>query len=43
MTGMEVLAASLVVDGREVPVPDGGTVLDACHAAGVLVPALCHM
>jgi len=43
MAGMGALAASLVVDGREVPVPEGGTLLDACHAAGVLVPALCHM
>jgi bidirectional [NiFe] hydrogenase diaphorase subunit len=35
--------ANLVIDGRAVTVPDGGTILDACRAAGIPLPALCHM
>ena len=31
------------VDGIEVKVPKGSTVLDAARAAGVYVPTLCHM
>lgn len=33
----------VVVDGRPVSVPDGGTLLHACRVAGAPVPALCHM
>jgi bidirectional [NiFe] hydrogenase diaphorase subunit len=40
---VEAHTATLRIDGTEVPVPEGGSVLDACHAAGVLVPSLCHM
>jgi bidirectional [NiFe] hydrogenase diaphorase subunit len=43
MVGVADFATSLLVDGREVPVPEGGTILDACHSAGILVPSLCHM
>ncbi|OIQ91677.1 NADP-reducing hydrogenase subunit HndC [mine drainage metagenome] len=32
----------LAVNGREVEVPDGATLLDAARAAGVHVPTLCH-
>ncbi len=44
---MDVMAASpatvtLTVDGREVTVPAGATLLDAARAAGVEVPVLCH-
>ena len=31
------------VDGIEVQVPKGSTVLDAARAAGIVVPTLCHM
>jgi formate dehydrogenase major subunit len=33
---------TLAVDGREVAVPEGSTLLDAARAAGVTVPVLCH-
>lgn len=32
----------LVIDGREVEVPAGATVLDAVGAAGLALPTLCH-
>ncbi|MFN7960915.1 MAG: 2Fe-2S iron-sulfur cluster-binding protein [Thermoanaerobaculia bacterium] len=34
---------SLEIDGQPVSVPEGSTVLDACHAAGVEVPTLCFL
>jgi predicted molibdopterin-dependent oxidoreductase YjgC len=30
------------IDGAVVAVPDGATILDACHAAGVPTPTLCY-
>ena len=33
----------LSIDGREVTVPAGATVLDAARAAGIEVPTLCHL
>jgi len=33
---------NLTVNGREIAVKEGGTVLDACRAAEVHVPTLCH-
>ena len=32
----------LLVDGRQVEVPAGATLLDAVRAAGLALPALCH-
>ena len=34
---------SLSIDGREVQVPAGSTILDACKALGVDVPTLCYL
>ena len=34
---------ALSVDGREVEVPEGSTLLDACRASGVDVPTLCFL
>ncbi len=33
----------LTIDGAEVEVPEGATILDAAKAAGVRVPTLCHL
>ena len=33
----------LTIDGREVEVPEGATLLDAAEKLGVAVPTLCHM
>jgi len=43
MVGVEAIAASLVIDGRQVPVPEDGTLLDACRRNGIPLPSLCHM
>ena len=34
---------TVTIDGIEVKVPKGSTVLDAARAAGIYVPTLCHM
>ena len=34
---------TLQVDGQPVAVPEGSTLLEACRAAGVVVPVLCHL
>ena len=34
---------TLTVDGAEVAVPDGATLLDAVRAAGASLPTLCHL
>jgi predicted molibdopterin-dependent oxidoreductase YjgC len=34
---------TLTVDGRQVTVPEGSTLLDACRAAGTDVPTLCYL
>ena len=36
-------AISLTIDGREVSVPAGSTILDACRALGTDVPTLCYL
>ena len=36
------VAVSLTIDGKEVDVPQGASVLDACTAAGVDTPTLCY-
>ena len=33
---------TLTIDGREVRVPQGISVLDAAHSAGIDIPVLCH-
>ena len=33
---------SLSIDGQEVAVPDGSTILEAARRAGVAIPQLCH-
>ena len=33
---------SLQIDGQAVRVPEGSTILDACHAAGQALPTLCY-
>lgn len=35
-------SVTLTIDGREVRVPAGTSVLDAAHAAGIDIPVLCH-
>lgn len=32
----------ILMDGREIEAPEGGTVLDAARAAGIYVPTLCY-
>src|SRR3990172_928659 len=32
----------LTIDGREVPAPEGATILDAARTLGLEIPALCH-
>ena len=32
----------MIIDGREVPVEPGATILDVEHRAGIAVPTLCH-
>jgi iron-only hydrogenase group A len=34
---------NVTIDGIQVSVPKGGTVLDAARAAGIYIPTLCHM
>ncbi len=34
---------TLTVDGRQVTVPEGSTLLDACRVAGTAVPTLCYL
>jgi predicted molibdopterin-dependent oxidoreductase YjgC len=34
---------TLTIDGREVTVPAGSTILDACRALGIDVPTLCYL
>ncbi len=35
-------AVAIRVDGHEVAVPEGATILDACNAAGVQTPTICY-
>jgi predicted molibdopterin-dependent oxidoreductase YjgC len=32
----------LTIDGREVRIPEGGTILDACRQVGIATPTLCY-
>ena len=34
---------ALTIDGREVRVPEGSTILDACRALGIHTPTLCYL
>jgi glutamate synthase (NADPH) small chain len=34
---------TIVIDGREVTVPEGGTVLDAARKLGIEIPTMCHL
>jgi predicted molibdopterin-dependent oxidoreductase YjgC len=36
-------SVEVTVDGRAVEVPEGGTILDACKAAGKDIPTLCYL
>jgi predicted molibdopterin-dependent oxidoreductase YjgC len=36
------MSIELTIDGAEVSVPDGATLLDACNEAGVSTPTLCY-
>ncbi len=40
---MEEKTVQLTIDGRSVSVPAGTRILDACAAAGIRVPTLCHL
>jgi iron-only hydrogenase group A len=40
---VETKNISLTIDGRTVNVKEGSTILQACQAAGVKVPSLCHL
>ena len=40
--GMPARLVTIDVDGREVVVPEGSTILDACDAIGEEVPTLCY-
>ena len=42
MTPDIIALIQLTVNGRSVELPDGATLLDAAHAAGVHVPTLCY-
>lgn len=42
-TPVAAATVTLTVDGREVTVPAGTTILDACRAAGADVPTLCYL
>jgi len=33
----------ITIDGRDVETPSGTTILDACRAAGIKIPTLCHL
>jgi predicted molibdopterin-dependent oxidoreductase YjgC len=40
--GMPTRLVDLSVDGETVTVPEGATILDACHASGKDIPTLCY-
>ncbi len=40
--GVSIRTVTIIIDGLEVKVPEGGTVLDGCKAAGVDTPTLCY-
>jgi predicted molibdopterin-dependent oxidoreductase YjgC len=40
--GMPARLVTITVDGKEVAVPEGATILDACDAIGEEVPTLCY-
>jgi predicted molibdopterin-dependent oxidoreductase YjgC len=40
--GMPTRLVDLSVDGETVTVPEGATILDACHASGKAIPTLCY-
>ncbi|MGD2102321.1 MAG: 2Fe-2S iron-sulfur cluster-binding protein [Acidimicrobiia bacterium] len=36
------MSVTATIDGREITVPDGSSILDACRAAGLDIPTLCY-
>jgi len=36
------VSVTITIDGQEVMVPDGSSILDACHQAGLDIPTLCY-
>ncbi len=40
---MSVGAITLKIDGLDVTVPEGTTILDAAKAAGIAIPTLCNL
>jgi predicted molibdopterin-dependent oxidoreductase YjgC len=40
--GMPTRLVDMTLDGQTVRVPEGSTILDACEAAGMLIPTLCY-
>ncbi len=36
-------SVELTIDGRDVRVPEGSTILQACHALGLRTPTLCYL
>jgi len=42
-TGMSEKLVTIFIDGREVQVPDGVTILEACKMEKIHVPTLCYM
>ena len=34
---------NITINNKQVEVPEGTTVLDAAHKAGIHIPTLCHM
>ena len=40
--GVNIRTVTINIDGVDVAVPEGGTVLDGCNAAGVDTPTLCY-
>jgi predicted molibdopterin-dependent oxidoreductase YjgC len=41
--GLPARLVDLTVDGREVRVPEGSTILDACRSEGIDTPTLCYL
>ena len=37
-----VRTVSLTIDGKQITVPEGATVLEAAQQAGIFIPTLCH-
>ncbi|MGH8948014.1 MAG: 2Fe-2S iron-sulfur cluster-binding protein, partial [Acidimicrobiia bacterium] len=42
ITSESISTVSVRVDGADIEVPEGSTVLDACRQAGADIPTLCY-